>query len=127
MLSSQVQIQHSRRIARHARAVRYGLLNLAVGHASWHCGELFADEQFWSGLRNSLKYVLVVPVIQVISILVALLVNRPLRGIGFYDTSLAAKPTVSIYQDQVPIPFSIMTRGATLDLERVEVLKFFSL
>ncbi|WP_218647409.1 TonB-dependent receptor [Sphingobium lactosutens] len=46
-----------------------------------------------------------------------------LRGIGFYDTSLAAKPTVSIYQDQVPIPFSIMTRGATLDLERVEVLK----
>ena len=46
-----------------------------------------------------------------------------LRGIGFYDTSLAAKPTVSIYQDQVPIAFSIMTRGATLDLERVEVLK----
>jgi outer membrane receptor protein involved in Fe transport len=46
-----------------------------------------------------------------------------LRGIGFYDTSLAAKPTVSIYQDQVALPFSIMTRGATLDLERVEVLK----
>lgn len=46
-----------------------------------------------------------------------------LRGIGFYDTSLAAKPTVSIYQDQVAAPFSIMTRGATLDLERVEVLK----
>jgi outer membrane receptor protein involved in Fe transport len=46
-----------------------------------------------------------------------------LRGVGFYDTSLAAKPTVSIYQDQVPLPFSIMTRGATLDLERVEVLK----
>ncbi|WP_395397910.1 TonB-dependent receptor [Novosphingobium sp. BL-8A] len=46
-----------------------------------------------------------------------------LRGVGFYDTSLAAKPTVSVYQDQVPLPFSIMTRGATLDLERVEVLK----
>ncbi len=46
-----------------------------------------------------------------------------LRGIGFYDTSLAAKPTVSIYQDEVPIAFSIMSRGATLDLERVEVLK----
>ncbi|AKH44349.1 outer membrane receptor protein involved in Fe transport [Altererythrobacter atlanticus] len=46
-----------------------------------------------------------------------------LRGVGFYDTSLAAKPTVSVYQDQVPIPFSIMTRGATLDLERIEVLK----
>lgn len=46
-----------------------------------------------------------------------------LRGIGFYDTSLGAKPTVSVYIDQVPLPFSIMTRGSTLDLERVEVLK----
>ncbi|GGK87581.1 carbohydrate ABC transporter permease [Deinococcus radiotolerans] len=56
-----------------------------VGLANFR--ELFADEQFWSGLRNSLKYVLVVPVIQVISILVALLVNRPLRGIGFFRTA----------------------------------------
>lgn len=46
-----------------------------------------------------------------------------LRGIGFYETSLAAKPTVSVYVDQVPLPFSVLTRGATLDLERVEVLK----
>lgn len=46
-----------------------------------------------------------------------------LRGIGFYDTSLAAKPTVSVYLDQVPLPFSVLARGATLDLERVEVLK----
>ncbi|WP_221088679.1 carbohydrate ABC transporter permease [Deinococcus aquaedulcis] len=49
--------------------------------------ELFADEQFWAGLRNSLKYILVVPVIQVIAILVALLVNRPLKGIGFFRTA----------------------------------------
>ncbi|SEI58340.1 putative chitobiose transport system permease protein [Deinococcus reticulitermitis] len=48
---------------------------------------LWQDEQFWSGLRNSLKYILVVPVIQVISILVALLVNRPLKGIGFFRTA----------------------------------------
>ncbi|MDB5575534.1 MAG: hypothetical protein JWR80_710 [Bradyrhizobium sp.] len=46
-----------------------------------------------------------------------------LRGVGFYDTSLAAKPSVSVYVDEVPLPFSIITRGATLDLERVEVLK----
>lgn len=46
-----------------------------------------------------------------------------LRGVGFYETSLGAKPTVSVYLDQVPYAFSIMTRGATLDLERVEVLK----
>ncbi len=46
-----------------------------------------------------------------------------LRGIGFFDSSLAAKPTVSVYIDEAPIPFSIMTTGASFDLERVEVLK----
>ncbi|THF88141.1 sugar ABC transporter permease [Deinococcus sp. KSM4-11] len=48
---------------------------------------LMQDEQFWSGLRNSLKYILVVPVIQVLSMLVALLVNRPLKGVGFFRTA----------------------------------------
>ena len=46
-----------------------------------------------------------------------------LRGIGFYDTSLTAAPTVSLYVDEVPLPLSIMSTGATLDVERVEVLK----
>ncbi|WP_293675897.1 TonB-dependent receptor [uncultured Phenylobacterium sp.] len=46
-----------------------------------------------------------------------------IRGVGFQDTSLAASPTVSVYVDQSPLPFSIMTTGAVLDLQRVEVLK----
>ena len=46
-----------------------------------------------------------------------------IRGIGFYDTSAGASPTVSVYVDQVPLPYSVMTRGASIDLERVEVLK----
>jgi outer membrane receptor protein involved in Fe transport len=46
-----------------------------------------------------------------------------IRGVGFQDTSLAAAPTVSVYSDEVPIPFSIMTSGAGLDVSRVEVLK----
>lgn len=46
-----------------------------------------------------------------------------LRGIGFFDNSLASSPTVSIYTDEVPLPFPIMTQGSALDLERVEVLK----
>lgn len=46
-----------------------------------------------------------------------------LRGIGFSDISLGGRSTVSIYQDEAPIPFPIETRGASLDLERVEVLK----
>jgi outer membrane receptor protein involved in Fe transport len=46
-----------------------------------------------------------------------------IRGVGFQDTSLAGSPTVSVYLDEMPIPFSSLTNGATLDLQRVEVLK----
>ena len=46
-----------------------------------------------------------------------------LRGVGFNDTSIGGRPTVSIYVDEAPIPFSIETLGASVDLERIEVLK----
>ena len=46
-----------------------------------------------------------------------------LRGVGFNDTTLGVSPGVSVYVDQQPLPFSAMTRGAMLDIERVEVLK----
>ncbi len=46
-----------------------------------------------------------------------------LRGVGFYDTSLGSRPTVSVYVDEAPLPFSIMASGSAFDLERVEVLK----
>lgn len=46
-----------------------------------------------------------------------------LRGVGFYDNQLSSPPTVSVYVDEVPLPYSRMTVGTTLDLERVEVLK----
>ena len=46
-----------------------------------------------------------------------------LRGVGFYESTLAAYPTTSIYVDQVPLPFPAMTTHANFDLERVEILK----
>lgn len=46
-----------------------------------------------------------------------------LRGVGYYDEALAASPAVSVYVDEVPLPFSIMANGVAFDLERVEVLK----
>jgi iron complex outermembrane receptor protein len=46
-----------------------------------------------------------------------------IRGVGFQDTSLAGSPTVSVYLDEAPMPFSALTNGASLDLQRVEVLK----
>lgn len=46
-----------------------------------------------------------------------------LRGVGFYETTLSASPTVAVYVDEVVIPFSAETRGVAFDVERVEVLK----
>ncbi|MCJ2188442.1 TonB-dependent receptor [Novosphingobium beihaiensis] len=46
-----------------------------------------------------------------------------IRGIGFYDTAVALAPTVSVYVDQIPLAYSPMTSGASLDLARVEILK----
>lgn len=46
-----------------------------------------------------------------------------IRGVGFYEESLSSIPAVAIYVDQVGIPLPVMTKGASLDIERVEVLK----
>ncbi|CAA0101318.1 TonB-dependent receptor [Zhongshania aliphaticivorans] len=46
-----------------------------------------------------------------------------LRGIGFNDFTLGSSPAVSVYVDQIASPFMELTRGAMLDLQRVEVLK----
>jgi outer membrane receptor protein involved in Fe transport len=46
-----------------------------------------------------------------------------LRGVGYYDNTLSGYPTTSVYVDEVPLPFPVMAAHASLDLERVEVLK----
>ncbi|NNE41884.1 MAG: Plug domain-containing protein, partial [Marinicaulis sp.] len=46
-----------------------------------------------------------------------------LRGVGYNDTALTTRPAVTVYLDEAPIPFAVETRGASLDVERVEVLK----
>ncbi len=46
-----------------------------------------------------------------------------IRGIGYNDNSVTAGSTVTAYVDQVALPYSVMARGAIMDLERVEVLK----
>lgn len=46
-----------------------------------------------------------------------------LRGVGFFESTLAAYPAVSLYIDQMPLPLPIMASLTAFDLERVEVLK----
>jgi iron complex outermembrane recepter protein len=46
-----------------------------------------------------------------------------IRGVGYYESSIAAAPAVSVYQDEVAYTFPVMTKGALLDVARVEVLE----
>lgn len=46
-----------------------------------------------------------------------------LRGVGYNARNLSALSAVGVYVDEVPLPYSYMTSGLLLDLERVEVLK----
>ena len=46
-----------------------------------------------------------------------------IRGIGFYSEQVANAPTVTIYTDQIPLPYARMAEGAGYDIERVEILK----
>ena len=46
-----------------------------------------------------------------------------LRGIGFNEESLGVYPSVSVYTDEVPLPFPVLTLRGAFDLERVEALK----
>lgn len=46
-----------------------------------------------------------------------------LRGIGLYDATFGAAPSVSIYTDEIPRNVPVMSDGLDLDIERLEVLK----
>ncbi len=46
-----------------------------------------------------------------------------IRGVGFQDYSTAASSTVGLYFDEIAMPYTVMSRGAVFDVERVEVLK----
>ncbi len=50
-------------------------------------------------------------------------VSFTLRGVGFFNSDLATPAAVTIYLDEVPLPFPAMSRLAAFDLARVEVLK----
>ena len=46
-----------------------------------------------------------------------------LRGINFNAVQFTAPPAVSVYVNEVPLPYSFMTEAAFLDVDHIEVLK----
>jgi putative chitobiose transport system permease protein len=49
-----------------------------------HFRDLWSDRYMWIALANSVKFLLVVPVLQALSIGLAVAVNRPMRGIRWF-------------------------------------------
>jgi putative chitobiose transport system permease protein len=62
-----------------------------IGETEWvgldNFRMILKDDSFWNALKNTLLYVLVVPFIQLGAIGLAVLVNRPLKGVGFFRTA----------------------------------------
>jgi len=54
------------------------------------------DQLFWIALGNSLKYLIVVPLLQLIAFVVAVIVNQPLRGAGLIRTIIYLPVITSI-------------------------------
>ena len=57
---------------------------------------LWTDRYFWIALENSVKYLLVVPVLQFCSIVLALWVRRSLRGISWFRAAFYLPVVTSI-------------------------------
>lgn len=65
-------------------------------------GRLWVDPYFWKALTNSVTYLAVVPIIQFLSILVAVLVDKPFRGRQFFRTAF-----------YIPVITSVVVIGIT--------------
>ena len=46
-----------------------------------------------------------------------------LRGVGINEPSIGSTSSVAVYVDEVPLAYPVITQGASLDLQRIEVLK----
>jgi len=77
---------------------QYNLIDAPVWVGLENFRELFDDELFIGSLKNSALYLIVVPVIQVLAILLAVLVNNNLPGIKFFRAAyyLPVVTTVSV-------------------------------
>lgn len=63
---------------------------------------LWVDPYFWKALGNSVKYLLVVPIIQFAAIAIAVLVDKPFRGRQFFRTAF-----------YIPVITSVVVVGIT--------------
>jgi putative chitobiose transport system permease protein len=74
--------------------------------------KLFGDQEFRKALFNSILFVAIVPVIQILSILLALLVNRKLFGIALFRTLFYIPVVTSMVAVSIMWGFLFDSNGA---------------
>lgn len=97
------------------RSERLNTVPMSINAVS---GAMLRDQ----GIRDTADLVKIVPGLTYVQSGFATPVYS-IRGVGFYETSLASTPAVTVYTDEIPLAYPQMTRNAGLDVERVEVLK----
>lgn len=71
----------------------------------------FDDREFWISVKNSLIFVVIVPVIQILSILLALLVNQKIPGINVFRTLFYIPVVTSMVAVSIMWGFIFDTQG----------------
>ena len=87
-------------------------MNIMTGELVKNLGISVAEDlgRFTPGLNVNESYPVGVP-------------QYTIRGVGFQNLTTSASSTVGLYQDGANIPYTVMSRGALFDLERVEILR----
>ena len=71
-----------------AQVIYYSFTDFNLYDANWigtsNYRELLRDPLFWLSVRKSFIYLLATPILIVLSLTLAILVNRPLRGVAFF-------------------------------------------
>ncbi len=79
----------------------YGAAQIGQGQAPKFIGldnfrTLINDDLFWTGVKNSLRYLIIVPILQLASLAVAVLVNKQIPGIPFFRGAFYVPVVTSI-------------------------------
>ncbi|MEL7977782.1 sugar ABC transporter permease [Isoptericola sp. F-RaC21] len=78
--------------------------------------EMFADPQFWASAKVTLKYVLLsAPLKLVLALLVAMLLARPRKGLGFYRSAFYAPSLLGASVSVALVWRALFSDGGTVD------------
>ena len=94
--------------------------------------KLFKDRVFWIAVKNSVTFVIIVPIIQILSILLALLLNRKVKGVGLFRTLYYIPVVTSAVATSIMWSFLMGPQGiinnVLLDLGLIDIPQgFFSM